>query len=153
MAELGREVVERVPLKGPFKIDFKRDARTGRLFVLEVNARYNLWHYLGAANGLNLPAIAYEYMLSRARPAKPSFRTRTRWVCLPLDVRAYRQLAATGDLNPVRWLASLALHPKVYDTFAWSDPAPALVGLRERLLGIARKLPARLVARWRSTAS
>ncbi len=156
LAELGRQVVERVPLKGPFKIDFKRDAKTGRLYVLEVNARYNLWHYLGAANGLNLPALAYDYVMRGERPAKTAFSTHTRWLCLPLDVRAYRDLAGRGELGALRWIASIVLWRKVYDHFSWSDPLPSLLDLRERVLRVMRSAPARVLSqfrRWRSTAS
>jgi predicted ATP-grasp superfamily ATP-dependent carboligase len=155
VAALGRWIVARVPLRGPFKIDFKRCAATGRLLVLEVNARFTLWHHLGAANGVNLPQVAYDYLVRGARPAAPpAWRTRRRWLCPRLDWRAYRVLAARGELGLGAWLASLAAAPKVYDLYAWTDPWP---WVRQA----ARRVPARLARKlghlgarlWRSTAS
>jgi D-aspartate ligase len=154
---LGREIVAQVPLKGPFKIDIKKDARTGRCYVLEVNARYNLWHYLGAANGVNLPAIAYDYMARGILPvAEPHHGTSVRWLCLPLDVRAYRELSASGECTLMGWLASLAGSRKVYDLFSWTDPMPFVQSLRFRAVSKLQHVLARLgmrLQRWRSTAS
>jgi predicted ATP-grasp superfamily ATP-dependent carboligase len=157
VAALGRETAARLGLRGPFKIDFTRCAASGRLFLLEVNARYNLWHHLGAVNGVNLPRIAYDYLVHEARPAaRPAYGTRRRWLCPRLDWRAYRELAARGELSFGTWLASLARTPLVYDTLSWRDPLP---WLRQR----ARRAPARLrrelrafgarMQQWLSTAS
>jgi predicted ATP-grasp superfamily ATP-dependent carboligase len=153
---LGRAIAARVPLRGVFKIDFKRCAASGRLYLLEINARFNLWHHLGAANGVNLPRIAYDYLVHGARPAPRVHGTRWLWVCPRLDWRAYRAYAARGELGLGAWLASLARAPLVYDTFSWSDPLP---WLRQR----ARRAPARLarelralgmrLQQWLSTAS
>lgn len=148
---LGREVAGRLALKGVFKLDFKRDARTGRFHLLEVNARFNLWHYLGARNGVNLPKIAYDYLVSGARPAPQATRyvERYRWLCLGLDRRAFRELASRGELSAGRWLASLAAAPKIYDLFAWSDPLPFLLYWATRIRsGLARRMH-----RWLATAS
>src|SRR5215470_19812901 len=40
-------------LTGVAKPDFKR-APDGRLLLLEINPRFNLWHHLGAVAGVNL---------------------------------------------------------------------------------------------------
>ncbi|HJS37816.1 MAG TPA: hypothetical protein VJ789_06760, partial [Burkholderiales bacterium] len=153
---LGRAIAARVPLRGVFKLDFKRCAANGRLYLLEINARFNLWHHLGAANGVNLPGIAYEYLVHGVRPAPRARGTRRIWVCPRLDWRAYRAYAARGELTFAAWLASLVRAPRVYDTFSWSDPLP---WVRQR----ARRAPARLarelralgarLQQWLSTAS
>jgi predicted ATP-grasp superfamily ATP-dependent carboligase len=113
LAALGAKLARRMPLKGVYKMDFKRDAATGRWFLLEVNARFNLWHYLGAANGLNLTQVAYEYLVRQATPGPLAYRRKVRWLALGLDRRAFRD----GNLGLVGWLWSLAARPKVYDTF------------------------------------
>ena len=157
VAALGREVAARLALRGPFKIDFKRDAASGSLRLLEVNARFNLWHHLGAANGLNLPRIAYDYLVHGARPAgEARYGTRWRWVCPRMDWRAWREHAAPGGPGAAAWLGSLLAGPFVCDTLSLTDPLP---WLRLR----ARRAPARLrrelaalgarLLRWRSSAS
>jgi D-aspartate ligase len=149
LAEIGRRVAARVPLKGVFKMDFKKNAQSGEWRLLEINARFNLWHYLAACNGVNLPGIAYDYLVHGRRPATAArYRTRHRWLSLRADYRAYRDLAGRRELSVLRWLASLARHPKVYDLFSWSDPGPFLSWLRARIPRHTGRL-----WRWLSTAS
>ncbi len=156
VAAAGRDAVARFPLKGPFKIDFKRDARTGKLYVLEVNARYTLWNHLGACNGVNVPQIACDYLLDGRRPGAQAYGTEVRWLCLPLDYRSHRELAAKGRSTLPGWIASLARSRRIYDVFSWSDPAPCVQAWRSwlasRLEGLSVKCRLRM-QRWRSTAS
>ena len=150
LGELGPRLAAALGLKGVFKIDLKREPRTGRLRVLEVNARYNLWHYLGAANGLNLTLTAYDYLVHGTRPDAPRpYRTTHRWVHLQHDWAAYRELAARGELDFRQWLASLA-GPKVGQLFSWRDPLPAFY----RIYHLKSRLRlSRALTRWLSTAS
>jgi predicted ATP-grasp superfamily ATP-dependent carboligase len=153
LAALGPRLAAALPLKGVFKIDLKRDARTGRFHVLEVNARYNLWHYLGAANGANLPRTAYAYLVDGERPARQGrYGTTYRWIHLRGDWCAYRQLAARGELNLAGWLASLAAAPKVCQLFSWADPLPFITHLYRRVRARLPRLPG-MLRRWLSTAS
>jgi D-aspartate ligase len=122
---VGRATAEKLVLKGPFKIDLVKDARSGEQYVLEINARFNLWHYLGAVHGVNLPLVAYEYLTSGriAAPAAP-IEPRYRWLDLYRDYHAYRELAARGEASLFQWLRSIASPRNVYNVFAWSDPLP-----------------------------
>jgi D-aspartate ligase len=152
LAELGHRIVAQAPLKGVFKIDFKRDPHSGRFYMLEVNARFNLWHYLAAANGLSVPRVAYDYLLEGRTPGTPPrFGTSVRWLHFKHDWRAYRELAARGELGLLRWAASLVLSRKVHELFAWSDPVPWAVHCIRRLRRLPR-LTSRL-RRWLFTAS
>jgi predicted ATP-grasp superfamily ATP-dependent carboligase len=153
---LGREVAARCPLRGFFKMDFKRDPRDGRWHLLEINARASLWLNLGAANGVNLARVAYDYLV-HGRPAEPMRAlTRYRWLSLALDWRAARELAARGELGFAGWARSILASRNIYNLFSWSDPGPWIALWKARF---ARKLvhaPRRvlsLVPRWRSTAS
>ena len=157
LSAFGKMMAARVPLRGPFKIDFKKDPRDGRLVILEINARYTLWHYLGAVNGVNLARAGYDYLVE-GRRAQPTTRysTRSRWVFMRLDFLAYRALARKGRLGLAAWVRSLFEAPRIYNVFAWSDPGP-LAALwagrftrrgrraKEKVLGLFRQ--------WLSTAS
>lgn len=151
LASLGRTLVPRIGLKGVFKMDFKRHAETGEFFLLEVNARFNLWHYLGAQGGVNLAELAYDYVTRGVRSAPVQMRTRYRWLSPRLDYLAYRALAARRELTAGGWLASLLSTRKVYDLFAWTDPMPALAVLWDELKHFSRLR--RRMMRWLSTAS
>jgi D-aspartate ligase len=149
LAALGHVIVERMPLRGVFKIDVKKDPVSGAFRLLEINARFNLWHYLGAVNGLNLPAIVYRHLVYGERPAtRPTYATRRRWHSLRADFRAYRALAEKGECNFAGWIASVLGKPRVYEEFSWFDPVPALKHLITRLLRVPQRM-----TRWLLSAS
>jgi predicted ATP-grasp superfamily ATP-dependent carboligase len=154
---LGERLAASMPLKGIFKMDFKQDAATGAWYLLEVNARFNLWQYLGAANGVNLMRTAYDFLLEGKRPAAPArHRVDIRWLSLELDARAFRAMRAEGRLGLARWLASIVFARKVYNVFSWTDPGPWLRFWARRLRRLSSRGPARfltLLRQWRSTAS
>jgi predicted ATP-grasp superfamily ATP-dependent carboligase len=124
VAKLGAEVVERLGLVGPFKIDMIRDRRNGALYVLEVNPRFTLWSYLGAVHGVNLPYVAYEHLAGRPVPPVRLRTPTVRWLNFYRDYKSFRDQNRRGELGLGRWALSIMASPKVYETFAWSDPAP-----------------------------
>ena len=105
LAAFGREVVERLGLRGPFSIDIVRHPESGQLHVLEVHAHFNLWHHLGAAHGVNLPLLAYQYLVEGRSPlASPRYRPRLRW----LAGRRHRARFSWRDPVPYfSWLLDL----------------------------------------------
>jgi D-aspartate ligase len=149
LTALGRDIAQRLGVAGIFKMDFKRSAASGRWYLLEINTRFNLWHHVGARNGVNLPQVAYQFLTRGTHPARTEARTTWRYLALRYDLPAYRELRARGALSPPAWLASLAYVPKVYETFSWSDPAPFARYWAIRL----RAVLARRTPRWLSTAS
>jgi predicted ATP-grasp superfamily ATP-dependent carboligase len=144
LVALGRDIAARLGLAGIFKMDFKRRP-DGRYCLFEINTRFNLWHYLGAVNGVNLPKVAYEFLTEKTIPKKTTATTRYRWLSLREDWRAQRE----GQVSLPRWLASLAYVPKVYDVFAWSDPLPFV----RHWTGRIRSALSRRMPRWLASAS
>lgn len=147
ITSLGLDVLRRLRFTGIVKIDFKRDARTGRPLVLELNPRFNLWHYLGAAGGVNLPLIALRDLTGRGRDAATdgpasAYRAGVRWLALDDDLRAFlRDYRPGGALSLPGWLRSLA-GKKVYNVFSYSDPVPAIVSTGRYLQALRRRLAA-----------
>jgi predicted ATP-grasp superfamily ATP-dependent carboligase len=151
----GRQVVERLGLTGPMKMDFKRDDRTGALYLLEINPRWTLWNHLGAACGVNLPLLAYERLAREGGeidptglpPAPPPpYRTDIRWLSFPNDVRTVLNDVRTGvDVSFLSWLASYRSE-KVYDVFAWDDPLPLLFSAFSYSKAVGRRITRRNVA-------
>ncbi|NWG93661.1 MAG: hypothetical protein HXY21_14325 [Parvularculaceae bacterium] len=147
--KLGRETVRKLNLSGPVKIDFKRDLRTRRDYVLEINLRHNLWHQLGAVCGVNLMLIAYEFLTGAPASFVGDYRTDVRWLDIYGDLRAF-----LGDYRPAKiytwktYLASLKA-PKVYHLFAWKDPLPLLLAALNFTKAAAAKLLRRISARLR----
>ena len=126
VAELGGELLERIGLCGPVKLDFKR-APTGDLRLLEVNPRFTLWSHPGAVAGVNLPLLMYADLAGMPRPPRRSPRPGVRWVSLRRDLGAAR---AEG-VPAARW-AAWALRCETNSAFAWRDLRPVLARRRER---------------------
>lgn len=125
--QLGRALVKALGLRGVAKFDFKR-SRTGVLHLLEVNARFNLWHHMGARVGINLPALVYADLVDRPRPTmSPAAGATVNWVH-PRDAVAARRAGV-----PLRqWLVWAArCQAKAY--WRWDDPLPLFTTTAARL--------------------
>lgn len=122
----GQRVAKKLGLVGVFKIDMIRETTTGELFTLEVNARFNLWHHLGAADGINLPEVAYAYLVEGRAPRVDRAARRHRWINLYRDYKSFRARHAAGTLGWVEWARSLVERPFVFEAFSPTDPAPAI---------------------------
>jgi predicted ATP-grasp superfamily ATP-dependent carboligase len=123
VAELGRELLSRIDLQGVAKVDLKRDPR-GRLHVIEINPRFNLWHSPGAVAGVNLPVTVYSDLTDRPRPPSSPARPGVTWCSPRQDHWAVR----AGELSRTEWLATL-LSSSVRSGLDWDDPSPLLRGL------------------------
>jgi len=131
VAALGRELVSKLALRGVAKFDFKR-APDGRLYMLEVNPRFTLWHHLAAVAGVNIPALVYADLVGGPRPPGGRARAGVRWCKLWRD----RSAARTANLPLWRWLPwALACEAKC--GLAWDDPFPLA---RAALHAVTRRL-------------
>ena len=121
--EVGRECMRTLGLKGVAKLDFKR-APSGELLLLEVNARFNLWHLPGAVAGVNLPALVYADLVGLPRPPARRVKEGVRWTVPWYDLTAAR---AGGD-SKLGWLA-WQLRSNTRHVLSLDDPMPFLRGL------------------------
>ncbi len=116
VAEIGRQVVRKLGLRGVAKVDFKRGP-DGTLRLLEINPRFNLWHYPGAVAGINLPALVWADLADRGRPPVGPVRPGVRW-CTVHDLHAARESGTPWH----RWCA-WAWGCEAKQNVAWDDPA------------------------------
>ena len=116
--DLGCDLVQRMGLTGVVKLDFKR-APDGRLWLLDVNPRFNLWHHAGALAGINLPLLVYRDLVGQARPPARAATSGIRWCAVRHDLQAAR-----GEgWGIVRWLRFVAGCHAI-SGFAVDDPLP-----------------------------
>jgi len=125
--EPSRRFLREIDYYGLVELEFKQDPRDGRHKLLDVNARTWGYHTLGAAAGVDFPALLHADQLGQ--PVPPSrARPGVRWVRLATDVpNAVRDVRA-GTLRAGDYLASL----RGVDTDAvWAkdDPLPMLMEL------------------------
>jgi len=120
--ELGRRLARKLKLRGVAEFEFKR-APNGELFLLEVNSRFNLWHHVGAAAGVNIPAIVYADLLGQPRPAAKQARAGVRWLRPWQDFLSSRA-AGVPLATWLRWAANC----EVKRGLSWDDPIAPLAG-------------------------
>jgi D-aspartate ligase len=142
VARLGREALRKLGLHGVAKVDFKRDER-GRLYLLEVNPRFNIWHHPAAIAGVNLPALVHADLTGSPRPNGHRVVRQVAW-CQPLiDLRA----AYESGMSPLEWLR-WARRCEALSGLAADDPLPFFRGTlwqhtsrRVRRLGTMARRP------------
>ncbi|HET8712184.1 MAG TPA: GNAT family N-acetyltransferase [Gemmatimonadales bacterium] len=117
---LGRALVKRLQFRGVAKFDFKRDL-DGRLRLLEVNPRFNLWHHLGAVAGVNLPALVYGDLIGAPRPMMVPARAGYRW-CKPWKDLSAARASGMSFAQWVPWV----IQCEAKSGFAWDDPLPLI---------------------------
>jgi predicted ATP-grasp superfamily ATP-dependent carboligase len=132
--DLGRLIVRRLGLRGVAKVDFKRDTE-GRLWLLEINPRFNLWHHAGACAGVNIPALVHADLTGTPRPSTGVARAGTTWS----DPLVDRLTRADAGLTTPQWLR-FQLRCDARWSVAWDDPLPIVRGIavpfaRRRLRG------------------
>jgi D-aspartate ligase len=132
---LGRDLVRRLKLAGVAKFDFKR-APDGRLYLLEINPRFTLWHHPGALAGVNIPALVYSDLCGLARPFVAPARAGVSWCRVWQDIRAARQAGMSFGAW-ARW----AYNCDAKSAMAWDDPMPFLGAVMWR--GVRAAMPAR----------
>lgn len=137
VAATGLRFLRSVGLRGLGNIEFKRDARDGRLILIECNPRFTMSNELARIAGVDLALLSYNRAL--LRPAAPieDYRVGLHLWDPVRDTRAMTLYRRQGELSAGRWAASL-LHRQVFPTFRLDDPAPAAL----RAAGMIRKASA-----------
>jgi len=119
------DLLEKLNYHGLGGIEFKRDARDGKLKLIEFNARYGLWDALGRLCGVDTAYIAYLDAIGEKLPPHRQARTGVKWVSLARDVRAFRDYRQEGSLGLLKWAQTFG-GEKMWAVFDWDDPMPAI---------------------------
>ena len=152
VAGLGLRFLQGAGVRGVAHVEFKRDAREGRLKLIECNHRFNLAIGLLTASGLDVPLLLYNRLVGRAGPELGRGRTGLRlWHPLH-DVRALRAYRRAGELTTVEWLRSL-MHPQHFTVFSRDDPKPSAVVHGKWLVRQVRKRARQVLARVKPSPS
>lgn len=108
---------------GCLEVEFKRDARTGRFKLLDVNPRLWGWHSIGVAAGVDFPYLQWKHLVGK--PVVPCVgSTGVRWIRMSPDLRGMLDRIQTGVFSLPEYLNSLK-PPLVFAMFAMDDPVPA----------------------------
>ena len=137
-AELGLRFFKGVGLRGLGNVEFKRDARDGRLKLIECNHRFTAATGLLRAAGADMPLFVYNKLTHRPLPRMEGYDTNlTMWYPLR-DLRAFLAYRKHGDMTFRTWARSIMRHHH-YPVGSRSDTRPAIVNsirLVSRLRGL-----------------
>lgn len=126
---------------GIVEIEFKRDARDGRLKLLDVNPRVWGWHTLGRRAGVDFPYLLWQMVSGTPIPTMRA-RAGVRWIRALTDVPTSARAIRDGRLTPLAYLDSLR-GPIEFAVLAIDDPLPALMELPASALLAWRRREAR----------
>lgn len=129
VAALSRSLLGWFNYRGYAGVEFKRDPRDGRFWLMEINPRSDSFNELAVGAGIDFPWIGYRYLVGEADDhGEPlPFRLGVKYVDEEQDALAFLSLRREGTLNLGGWLRSLqGARPMLA---AWDDPLPFLAGL------------------------
>lgn len=138
----GQSIVEKIGFTGVLKADFKIDVRDNRLFLLELNPRFNLWHHPATVAGAPIPEMVYRDCIDGlpARGAPPvRAKAGVRWVNPVLDLVAYREYHAAGEVTRGQWVRQV-LTAQANEGLNWRDPMPGVTALSRRVRSRLQRL-------------
>ena len=136
---LGRQVFEKLNIRGIAGIDIKRHAVTGKLYVIEVNYRFGLSDGFISTAGINLPELYYKDALGfEIMPAEP-YCTGLHWIWLEKELDRAR-ISPAKLFKSLGFIITQALCGRL-SINEWSirDPAPLFKVFMNRIRRRAKK--------------
>ena len=120
----GRRILRSLNYKGMANINFKQDARDGRLYFLELNPRFSLWTGLDVACGVDFPYYYYKTCLGERIAMNEEYPVGKIWLNLHHDLKGVRVKIKDGSLTWRQWILSV-IEVDVCAIFALDDPLPS----------------------------
>jgi D-aspartate ligase len=146
VAEAGLRFLHAAGVRGLACVEFKRDARTGELVLIECNHRFTAATGLVRAAGADLALFTYNHLLGRPAPTMEPYRVGVSLWVPRTDARALLAYRRADELTTGRWLATLARPPRL-PVASLCDPGPLAGTLAQKL----RRLGSGLTASRRAT--
>jgi predicted ATP-grasp superfamily ATP-dependent carboligase len=137
VAEEGRRLIAATHLTGLVEVEFKRDPRTGRLQLLDINPRIWGWHTLGERAGVDFSYLMWRqafHLPVKKMQARPGVR----WVRGMTDFPTVVKELLGRRLSPREYLRSI-VPPAERAVLAVDDPLPAALEVPLTLRIIARR--------------
>jgi predicted ATP-grasp superfamily ATP-dependent carboligase len=135
--------LESLGYDGLVEVEFKHDARDGRLKLLDVNARVWTWIALGGRAGVDFPHLFWRLAMGETLPSARG-AAGVGWMHASRDIVAACQEIAAGHLAPRDYLSSLR-GPLQFAALAADDPLPAVIDVPLSLARVfTKRMPAAL---------
>jgi D-aspartate ligase len=121
--EPGRAILRAMRFSGYACTEFKRDARDGRLKLMEVNGRHNLSTALAVQCGIDFPWLQYRHLVFGETPAQRPFTEGVYWIDLLRDL-AYSFARRGGEQFGLATYLRPYAGPRVFAIPSGDDPMP-----------------------------
>lgn len=123
--DIGATFLEEMKFKGFAEIEFKKDAETGKFYLIEINVRITNFNNLLYKIGMNVPYTTYQELTGVPIEYKAITENTNRvfWYGYE-DMLAIRDYIKTGQLTLGSVVKSL-FKRKAYAIWDWKDPKPA----------------------------
>ena len=125
LVDMSVDILNKLNYKGIALLQFKRDEKTNKFVLLEINARASSWNHLASHCGVNIPYFAYLDVQQKALPEIPLQENGVKYVYLKPDVLAFKEYHSHGDWTFAQWLGSFR-GKKTYQLMCLDDPMPFL---------------------------
>lgn len=131
--EITTRFFRRIHYSGPGSMEFKRDPRDGRFYLIEPTIGRADWNNaFTEGNGIPIPYLNYLDALNLPLPRIQPKRIRRRWIRWSADNEASRIMWKRNELKLSDWISSVR-PPFTSAIFALDDPMPSITGIMRRL--------------------
>ncbi|PSL18458.1 hypothetical protein [Shimia abyssi] len=137
---VGHQFISGIGWRGIAELEFKIDARDGKLKIIELNSRFTAPHRLLIKVGAKTDLIVYCDLTGQPIPKLENFDYGLRCWYPIRDFRAYLELRKKGELTLWQWLGSVFEKRWILPSFSWVDPVPELIRLGQTLRNGFRRL-------------
>ncbi|OWZ84570.1 ATP-grasp domain-containing protein [Natranaerobius trueperi] len=142
---LGEEFLKKLGYHGIVEIEFKKDPRTGKFYMIEINPRLTNFNNVILKSGINLPATLYYELIGEQLTKQINREEGLKFVYLYEDIRASLDYISNNELTLFKWISSY-IGPLSHAIYHPKDINPLLVFIR----GLFKKLLRKLVRRFKS---
>ena len=124
LSAMGEAILDRLDYCGPAGIDFKRDPRTGRFKVIEINFRFGLSDGLPVDCGIDFPYIYYRDALGFETQRTTATDFNRVWFWFEKDFLWLRYYGQEKQIGWKQWSAHWWKHKHSYAAYAKDDLQP-----------------------------
>ena len=132
VADLGLKVCRALRYHGIGEVEFKQDARDGKLKLIELNPRLWVQASLPPAAGVDFTIIQFLDLLGHPPSPATVFRKGVRWLDWWSDYRACRSLHRQGQISALAPIASWA-GSRAFSMFTANDVGPFIANSNAEL--------------------
>lgn len=138
--EIGSAFLEAIGYKGFAEIEFKKDADTGKFYLIEVNVRFSNLNVLLNRVGINMPYVTYQELVGEAIGTKAITEETNRYfIYLYEDLLAARDYIKKGQLSLGDIVRSY-FNKKACALWSLDDPKPFFAFNKKIMKKVVKKI-------------